>query len=82
MNDIRGKYPAMRSLAFQAARDIDAVAEYVAALHDHVAEIDADAHLQAVGCLLLVHAHRVLDLDAATNCIHRASELREQTVTH
>ena len=39
----------MRRLAFEAGCDIDAVAEYVVALDDHVAEIDADAHLKGFG---------------------------------
>ena len=66
--------------AFKARGDIDAVAHQVAvALLDHVAEMDADAELDAAlgrqASIALDHA--VLDLDGAAHGIDDASELDE-----
>ena len=68
--------------AFQARRDIDAVAENVAVLDHDVAEIDADAELDAA---ILRHAgvaagHAVLDFDRAGDGVDHAGELDQHAV--
>jgi hypothetical protein len=67
----------------QPRRDVDSGAVNVVALEDDLAEVDADAKLEApvarhaaVAC-----RHRVLDLDAASNRISDARELRQPSVT-
>ena len=69
---------------FQSRGDIDAVAHQIAvALLDHIAEMDADAELDATlgrkpGVAL---DHTVLHLDGAAHGIHDAAELYEDAVT-
>ena len=68
--------------AFEARRDIHAVAEDVVALDDDVAEIDADAELDApvlrhIGVAL---AHAALDLGGAGDRVHHARELHQHAV--
>jgi hypothetical protein len=48
MDGIRDEHPADIGQGFDARRNVDAVAVEVAALDDHVAEVDADAKLHAV----------------------------------
>ena len=68
---------------FQSRGNIDAVAHQVAvALLDHIAEMDADAELDATlgrkaGVAL---DHAVLHLDGAAHGIHHAAELDEAAV--
>ena len=69
--------------AFQPRGDVDAVAHQIAvALLDDVAEMDADAELDAA---VLGHAgvaldHRVLDFDRAAHGVDHAAELDERAV--
>ena len=69
--------------AFEPRRDIDAVAHQVAvALLDHVAEMNADAELDAAfrrnaGVAL---DHAVLHLDGAAHSVDNAAELYEISV--
>ena len=69
--------------AFQTRGDIDAVAHQVAvALLDHIAEMDADAELDAAlgrkaGVAL---DHAVLYLDGAAHSVDNAAELNETSV--
>src|SRR6266699_2301032 len=67
---------------FQARRDIDAVAEDVAALGDNIAEIDADAKpdLPLVGHLRLAVDHPALHLGGAPHRVDDAGKFREQAV--
>ena len=71
-------------MPFKARGDIDAIAHQVAvALLDHIAEMDADAELDAtLGRKTSVALdHAVLHLDGAAHGIHDASELYEDSVT-
>ena len=68
--------------ALQARRHIDAVAENVAVLDDDVAEIDADAELDAA---VLRHVgvaagHAALDFGGAGDSVHHAREFHQHAV--
>ena len=68
--------------AFEARGDVDAVAENVAVLDDDVADVDADAELDA---LVLRHAgvalgHAALDRDRAAHGVDDAGELDQDAV--
>src|SRR5690349_3720135 len=63
-----------RGNAFDTRGEIDAIAEYVAFLNDHIAEMDADAQLQ----WLSVHA--ALNLHRAGHSIHNARKLSQDTI--
>ena len=82
MDDVRGENAASRRLAFEAGRDIDAVAEYVVALDDDVAEIDADAKLDGRLSGQIALTHRPLDRDGAFDRIDDAAELNQCPVAH
>ena len=74
--------PPGSAIGLEARRDIDPVAEDVVLVDDDVAEIDADAEIDAplgrhVG---VAGGHLALHLDRATNRIDHARELAEQTV--
>ena len=74
--------PPGSASAFEPRRDVDAVAEDVAVLDDDVADIDADAELDAplrrhVGVAL---GHPALHLDGAAHRIDDAGELDQQAV--
>ena len=68
--------------SLQACSDIDAVTEEVAALDHDIADMDADAEVNAtVGRRPFVSfCQRSLCFDRALNGIHRAAELRQHTV--
>src|ERR1700757_4854150 len=74
--------PPRSGQGFEARRDVDAVAEDVVLVDDDVAEIDADAEIDApLGWHIgVARGHLALDLDRATNRIDHARELAEQTV--
>jgi len=72
------------SNAFKARGNVDAVAHQVAiALLDHVAQMDADAELDATlrRKTRVALDHAILHLDCAANGIDDASELYEDAVT-
>ena len=76
------EHPAGLGQGFDPRGDVDAVAIDVVVLDDHVAEIDADAQLDAVvrrdtGVAL---GHRLLHLDRAAHRIDDAGELDQQAV--
>ena len=68
--------------SFEPRRDIDAVAKDVAVLDDDVADIDADAKLDAVVGRYagVAPGHLALHLDGAAQCIDHTAELDEQPV--
>ena len=74
--------PAGLGQRFEAGRDIDAIAKDVAVLDDDVADIDADAKLDAVVGRYtgVAPGHLALHLDGAAQCIHHTAELDEQPV--
>jgi hypothetical protein len=72
------------SNAFKPRGNIDAIAHQVAVtLLNHVAEVDADAELDAAlrGQASVALDHAVLQLDGAAHGVHDASELCEDPVT-
>ena len=66
----------------QARRNIDAVAEDVVAINDHVSQIDPDAEPDPAlfGHVLFTADHRALDLNSASHGIDNARELGQQAV--
>ena len=68
----------------QARRDIDALAVTVIALDDDVAEVDADADIDAaiVGESLIALCHLPLHYDRALQGVDDTGELRQQPVAH
>jgi hypothetical protein len=82
---VLGKTDTARiSNAFKARGNVDAVSHQVAiALLDHVAQMDADAELDAtLGRKTRVALdHAILHLDCAANGIDDASELYEDAVS-
>ncbi len=67
---------------FQTRRHIDAVAENVAAVDDDVADVDADAELDALvgGDLGVARDHAALQVDRAAHRIDDALELHQNAV--
>jgi hypothetical protein len=65
-----------------ARRDVDAIAEQIGSLHDHVAEVDADPELHALlgREMVVARAQRRLDLGRAAHRVDRARELGEHRV--
>ena len=72
--------PPGSASAFQPRRDVDAVAEDVVALDDDVADIDADAKLDApvLGDVGVALGHAALHLDGAAHGIDHAGEFDQQ----
>ena len=70
--------PPGSASCFQPRRDVDAVAIEIAALDDHVAEIDADAQNDApvLGRPSLAAAISLLQLDGAGDGVDRAARTR------
>ena len=68
----------------KARGDIDALAVPVRPLDDHLAEIDADAHVDALvlgkACVSLRHA--ALDVDGAFDRVDDARELGQKPIAH
>ena len=69
---------------FEPRGDVDAVAEDVLALDDHVAHVDADAELEPalLGNARVAPGHGVLDLDRALHGIDDAGELGQEAIAH
>jgi len=67
---------------FEARCDIDPIAKDVAILDDDVADIDADAQLDAVVGRYpgIAPGHLALRFDGGAQCIHNTGELDEQPV--
>src|SRR6478672_13919044 len=74
---------AGRREALEARRDIDAVAVDIVRCHDDVAEIDADAELDAAVLRQpgVAHPNVPLHLQCATHRVDDAAELDERPVT-
>ena len=65
-------------------RQIDAVAIEIAALDDHIAEIDADAQEDVLigGYACVLRLHRLLQVDGAFHGVDDAGELDKDAVAH
>src|SRR6266446_9003691 len=74
--------PSRIGQGFDPRRDVDAVAVEVVALDDHVAEIDADAQLDAAvrRDTRVPLGHRLLHRDRATHRIDDAGKLHQHAV--
>ena len=68
--------------AFEPSRDVHSVAEDVGALRDDVAEIDANAELNAPvrRYLRIALEHAALNFDCAGDGVHDAAEFSKNTV--
>ena len=68
--------------AFEASRDVDAVAEDVVVVDDDVADMNADAKLDALcfGYIDIAVRHAALNLDGATHRVDRAAEFDQHSV--
>ncbi|MFO0997764.1 MAG: hypothetical protein U1F33_13870 [Alphaproteobacteria bacterium] len=75
---------ARLSERFETSRDIDAITVNVAALDDHVADVDADAELDALTLrdICVPRGHPSLDLNGAGDGIDDARELDECAIAH
>ena len=73
---------ARRRQPLQPHRDVHAVALDIAAIGDHVAEIDPDAKSQAalLGEIQIAVGHRALNLAGAAHRIDYAGEFRQHAV--
>src|SRR5271166_3709029 len=82
MNRVGDEHPAGIGQGFDPCGDIDAVAIEVIALDDHVAEIDADAQLDAVvrrGAAVALR-HRLLHFDRTAHGIDDAAKFHQHPV--
>src|SRR5215831_3812053 len=72
--------PAGLGQAFEACRDVDAIAKDVAVLDDDVTDVDADAKLDAVvgRDAGITPGHLALHLDGTAQRIHHTAKLDEQ----
>src|SRR6266851_8229520 len=68
--------------AFETGGDVDAVAEYVVVLDDDVADVDADAEVDAAFCRYwgIAFGHCPLHLDRTSERIDDAGELDQEAV--
>jgi len=73
---------ARRRQPLQPRRDVDAVAVNIAAVGDHVAEIDPDAKSEAplLGEIQIAIDHRALDFAGAAHRVDHARKFREHAV--
>ena len=73
---------ARRRQSLQPRRDVDPVAINVAAVGDHVAEIDADAKAQAalLGEIQIAVGHRALNFGRTAHRVDDAGEFRQHAV--
>ena len=76
--------PPGSQIAFEPRRDIDALAQNVVALNQHVAEIDADAVDDALslGTSRVALGHQLLDRDRAFDGGDDGRKLQQQPVAH
>ena len=72
------------SQRLEPCRQVDAVAIEIAALDNHIADIDADAQEDAMlrGRLGILRVHCFLNVDSAFHGVDDAGELDEDAVTH
>ena len=74
--------PARRGDALEPRGHVHAVAKYVVAFHDDVAEIDADTEFDAprLRHVNVAFAHLALDIGGAGHRVHDARELHQHAV--
>jgi hypothetical protein len=76
--------PARIGKLLKPRGDVDPLAVPVSPVDDHLAEIDADAHVDAVvlGEASISLRHCALDVDGALDRVDDARKLGEKTVAH
>ena len=76
MSIVRNADAAGVGYPLKARGDIDAVAENIVVVNDDVADMDANAKFDALGFghVHIAVRHAALNLDSATNRIHRAGK--------
>src|SRR5262249_3521489 len=80
----RNADPAGRGHRLEPDGDDDSVAVDITALHDNIAEIDADAERDApiVSDTVVRCLHALLHLARAGDCVDRATELDHHAIAH
>ena len=68
----------------ETGRDVDTVAMPIRALHDHFAEVDSNANIDALILRLagVSLRHSSLDIDRALNRVDDAAELGQKAIAH
>jgi hypothetical protein len=84
VNDGRNADPSGLRHRFEPSGDIDPVAINIAAVNHDVAEVDADAKLNApaLGDIGIPCRHAALDVDRAFDRVNDARELHERSIAH
>jgi hypothetical protein len=74
--------PARLRKSLQPCRDVDRIAEQIAALHDDVADVDADPkpHLLGGWSIRILLGDRFLNLDGTLHGIHSTGEVGDDTI--
>src|SRR5262249_4016907 len=70
------------SKSLQPSRDVDPIAEQIVALHDDVADVDADPkpHLLARRSVRILLGDGLLNLDGTFNGVDRTGEVRDEAI--
>src|SRR5262249_49851948 len=78
----RDANPTRLSKSLQPGRDINGVAEKIAALHDDAADVDADPkpHLLTDRSIRILFGHGPLNFDGTLDGIHRTGEIGDEAV--
>jgi hypothetical protein len=68
--------------SLQAGRNIDGIAKKIVALHDDIADMDADAETHLLGgrSIRILLCDRLLNLDGTLHGVHSTGEVRDQAV--
>jgi hypothetical protein len=82
VHNVRGKDATDRRLALQPGGEIDPISEYVLALDDDLAEIEADPQFDPRLGRRIALTHRPLNCKGAFDRINGAAELRQGPVPH
>src|SRR5579872_391462 len=76
-----GKIDTARlALAFDASRNIYAIAKDVVAVNDDVADIDADSKGDLWLCAIFPFVYLSLHSDGAGDCVHHAGEFHQYSI--
>jgi hypothetical protein len=83
ISDFREADATWISKAFQPGGYVYAIPEQIASAHHHVADVDSDSKLKALGfrLVLIGGCKRVLHLNGTLNGINGAGELRQDAVS-
>src|SRR2546430_16030779 len=78
----RDRYPARRSDALQARRNVDTIAKNILSLHNDVAHVNADAKFDALilRCTGISFSDATLQLGGARHRVHDTGKLHQHSV--